>query len=157
MHACHCVLCVCVSVSVCLYLFLFFLFLCLSLCLSVCVLVCLLLSMHAATGGAARLVEVQELVMVDEAASFRSPGSVELVERPMGINTVGVVAWLLLLRSPEYPQGRPVRNQGSSVYICRNSELHGSIRCHIMACLLVLLICCAAVRLFFYCGFLSYC
>ena len=69
-------------------------------------------------GGAARLVEAQEMVMVDEAASFRSPGSVQLVERPMGINTVGVVAWLLLLRSPEYPEGRQVRDKGSGVYIC---------------------------------------
>ena len=59
------------------------------------------------SGAAARLVEVQEMVMGD-AASFRWPGSVQLLERPMGINTVGVVAWLLLLRTPECPQGRQV-------------------------------------------------
>lgn len=111
---------------------------------------CLLLSLHAA-----RLVEVQELVMVDEAASFRSPGSVELVERAMGINTVGVVAWLLLLRSPEYPQGRPVRKQGSGVRICRQLQPDGSIHSHILAILLVPSICCAAVRLSFDCGLVS--
>ena len=47
------------------------------------------------------------MVMSDD-ASFRSPGSVQLVDRPMGRNTVGVVAWLLLLRTPECPQGRQV-------------------------------------------------
>lgn len=58
-------------------------------------------------GAAGRLVEVQEMVMSDE-GTFRSPGAVQLVDRPMGRNTIGVVAWLLLLRTPECPDGRQV-------------------------------------------------
>lgn len=79
-----------------------------------------------ALGGAARLVEAQEMVMVDESASFRSPGRVQLVERPMGINTVGVVAWLLLLRTPEYPQGRQVGGPWQACVCVSKLQYEGS-------------------------------
>ena len=47
-------------------------------------------------------------MVLSEEGNFRSPGAVRLVDRPMGRNTIGVVAWLLLLRTPECPDGRQV-------------------------------------------------
>ena len=46
--------------------------------------------------AAARFVEVQELVMTGQ-AGFRAANKVEPVQRPSGQNSVGVVAWRLLL------------------------------------------------------------
>ena len=61
--------------------------------------------------------------MSDE-ASFRSPAAVQLVERPMGRNTVGVVAWLLLLRTPECPQGRQVSSMSAPLNLtCKSSTV----------------------------------
>ena len=53
------------------------------------------------------------MVMSDD-ATFRSPAALQLVERPSGLYTVGVVAWLLLLRTPECPQGRQVQHTCTS-------------------------------------------
>ncbi|KAI7874489.1 acetyl-CoA carboxylase [Lichtheimia hyalospora FSU 10163] len=47
------------------------------------------------------IIEGKELV-VDE------DGSIQEIDRAPGTNTVGMVAWLLTLRTPEYPQGRRV-------------------------------------------------
>lgn len=55
----------------------------------------------------ARCVDAQELVMIGE-PNFRQAGSLQLTQRPIGCNTVGVVAWLMLLRTPECPDGRQV-------------------------------------------------
>ncbi len=41
-------------------------------------------------------------------SNFRQAGSLQLTQRPIGCNTVGVVAWLMLLRTPECPDGRQV-------------------------------------------------
>lgn len=51
--------------------------------------------------------ETQELVMPAD-AGFRVPCTLELTSRAMGRNTVGVVSWLMLLRTPECPDGRQV-------------------------------------------------
>lgn len=37
---------------------------------------------------------------------FRSPPKLVPVRRPVGTNDCGMVAWLLTLRTPEYPQVR---------------------------------------------------
>jgi hypothetical protein len=52
-----------------------------------------------------RLVEVQELVALE-----RPPGhwSVQRIERDIGENDVGIVSWLMTLKTPECPQGRQV-------------------------------------------------
>lgn len=56
---------------------------------------------------AERLVEAQEITMaVDSNEGSGAP--VLPVERDIGVNDVGIVAWLLTLRSPECPQGRKV-------------------------------------------------
>jgi hypothetical protein len=59
---------------------------------------------------AGRLVDTTELLLAP-GASFRQPGRPLLVQRPMGQNDVGMVAWLLTLRTPECPQ---VRVQGGA-------------------------------------------
>lgn len=59
------------------------------------------------TARAARFVESQELVMPAD-ATYRAPCTLELTSRPVGRNTVGVVSWLMLLRTPECPDGRQV-------------------------------------------------
>ncbi len=68
---------------------------------------CSLLLLGAVADAAARFVEVQEMVMSGD-ANFRSAGKVELMQRAIGGNTIGVVAWLMLLRTPECPDGRQV-------------------------------------------------
>ncbi len=52
---------------------------------------------------AGRLVDAAELVLPREGC-FRQPGRPEVVRRPMGLNDVGMVAWLLTLKTPECPQ-----------------------------------------------------
>lgn len=55
----------------------------------------------------ARLVETQELVMGPD-GSFRLPAALRPLQRPMGQNDVGIVAWHMVLRTPECPEGRQV-------------------------------------------------
>ena len=52
-------------------------------------------------------------------ADFRSAGKVHLVQRAIGQNTVGVVAWLLLLRTPECPDGRQVSATARNLSPCQ--------------------------------------
>ena len=40
--------------------------------------------------------------------TFMEPAPMHLTHRPIGSNDVGVVAWLLTMRTPECPQGRQV-------------------------------------------------
>lgn len=51
------------------------------------------------------LVEAEELIMVQQGGATRSAQMVP-VDRPSGQNDVGIVAWLLTLKTPECPQGR---------------------------------------------------
>ena len=69
--------------------------------------------------SAGSLVEAQELEAVEPADGGRphGPRRVRLVSRPVGENTVGVVAWQLTLKSPECPQGRQVRD-----VLCQNKD-----------------------------------
>lgn len=48
-----------------------------------------------------QLVEGKELVLDED-------GTLQEIDRAPGTNTVGMVAWLLTLRTPEYPRGRKV-------------------------------------------------
>lgn len=61
--------------------------------------------MHSCIAG--RLVEAEELTMSSD-GTFDAPGTMFPVTRPIGSNDVGVVAWLLTLKTPECPQGRQV-------------------------------------------------
>ena len=79
-------------------------------------------------------------MVISNDASFRSPGSVELVERPMGRNTVGVVAWLLLLRTPECPQGRQVSTAASQPSVMQKVGHTCSVT-SVVACLPALWMC----------------
>ena len=54
------------------------------------------------------LVEAEELVMPKE-GTYARPAAVTQVDRSPGQNDVGIVAWLLTLKTPECPQGRQVR------------------------------------------------
>ena len=56
------------------------------------------------------LVGVQELCAVPT-EDARAPWAVAPVDRPIGGNDVGIVAWRLALRTPECPGGREVRTQ----------------------------------------------
>ena len=56
---------------------------------------------------AGRLVEAEELVMAPE-GTFMQPAAMTPVTRTIGSNDVGVVAWLLTMKTPECPQGRQV-------------------------------------------------
>ena len=56
---------------------------------------------------AERLVEEQELVMVQH-GTFKRAAAMVPVQRRVGQNDVGIVAWELSLRTPECPQGRKV-------------------------------------------------
>ena len=51
--------------------------------------------------------EVEELVMPKH-GTYAVPAAMVHVDRPAGSNDVGVVAWLLTLKTPECPQGRQV-------------------------------------------------
>lgn len=58
-------------------------------------------------GVSGRLVEAQELV----AGAFGNnwlPIRLQRVSRPIGQNNVGVIAWLMTLKTPESPSGRQV-------------------------------------------------
>lgn len=69
---------------------------------------CLLLETHwHMRMPAGRLVETEELALAP-GATFRAPGMAQQVERPVGQNSIGVVAWLMRLVTPECPQGRIV-------------------------------------------------
>ena len=58
---------------------------------------------------AGRLVEVQELVPAPGATlTFREKTPLVASSRPMSENSVGVVAWVLTMKTPECPQGRQV-------------------------------------------------
>ncbi|KAK9790754.1 hypothetical protein WJX73_002279 [Symbiochloris irregularis] len=54
-----------------------------------------------------RLVEAEELVMAPE-GTFMHPAAMTPVTRTIGSNDVGIVAWLLTMKTPECPQGRQV-------------------------------------------------
>ena len=56
---------------------------------------------------AGRLVEVEELVM-PAGGTHQAPKPMIPVNRPVGQNDMGMVAWVLTLRTPECPQGRKV-------------------------------------------------
>jgi len=62
-----------------------------------------------AVAPSSRLVEAEELVP-DQGwdLSFRASSPLVPVKRPPNLNKVGVVAWLMTLRTPEYPMGRQV-------------------------------------------------
>ena len=63
----------------------------------------------AAVPPSAKLVEVHELIPAPGAElTFRHKTPLVVSTRLMSENTVGVVAWVLTLRTPEYPQGRQV-------------------------------------------------
>lgn len=51
--------------------------------------------------------EAEELVMPKE-GTYARPATVTQVDRGAGQNDVGIVAWLLTLKTPECPQGRQV-------------------------------------------------
>lgn len=54
--------------------------------------------------------EVQELVCLPgQVLTYRGPAPLALVQRPTSCNDVGVVAWVMTLKTPECPQGRQVR------------------------------------------------
>ena len=42
------------------------------------------------------------------AGSFRVPAALRPLQRPMGQNDVGIVAWHMVLCTPECPEGRQV-------------------------------------------------
>ena len=74
---------------------------------------------HSWITCAGNLVEAEELVMPKE-GTYSRPAAVERVDRPAGQNNVGMVAWLLVLKTPECPQGRQV---SSPVRLIENSAL----------------------------------
>ena len=55
-----------------------------------------------------RLVDVEELVM-PAGGTHQAPKPMVPVNRPVGQNDVGMIAWVLTCRTPECPQGRKVR------------------------------------------------
>ncbi len=55
----------------------------------------------------------QELVAVP-APGGEGPAAMQPVQRPVGANDVGIVAWRLTLRTPECPSGREVASCGST-------------------------------------------
>ena len=56
---------------------------------------------------AGKLVDVEELVM-PAGGTHQAPKPMVPVNRPVGQNDVGMIAWVLTLRTPECPQGRKV-------------------------------------------------
>jgi acetyl-CoA carboxylase/biotin carboxylase 1 len=57
--------------------------------------------MDASTNTPSQLFESQELL---EGAD----GELVLGSRPIGSNKIGMVAWLVKMKTPEYPEGREV-------------------------------------------------
>ena len=65
-----------------------------------------------------KLSEVQELVLDDDFDAGASLGyGVSVTERGRGLNRIGMVAWKILLRTPQYPSGR-------YVYVIANDITH---------------------------------
>lgn len=62
--------------------------------------------------------DVQELVMV-KGGTFREAADMEVVSREVGQNDVGIVAWLITLKTPECPAGRQVSPQTFSFDILK--------------------------------------
>ena len=68
----------------------------------------------------------------------RAPWAVTPVERPIGGNDVGIVAWRLALRTPESPCGREVRSSRTTC-LCQRVQLSaihkhnlaGNLRCQL--------------------------
>ena len=58
-------------------------------------------------GSAGTPVFCEELVLEDPSACS-AEAQLKVVERPIGQNDIGIVAWVLTLRSPECPTGRKV-------------------------------------------------
>jgi hypothetical protein len=67
-------------------------------------------------------VGVQELC-ASPAKDARVPWAVAPVERPIGGNDVGIVAWRLALRTPECPGGREVRISRGDACECYHMQL----------------------------------
>jgi acetyl-CoA carboxylase / biotin carboxylase 1 len=57
--------------------------------------------------GADKLVEAEELVMPAD-ATYSHKVDLQGVSRPIGQNNVGIVSWVLTLKTPECPTGRKV-------------------------------------------------
>ena len=67
---------------------------------------------------AGKLVDVEELVM-PAGGTHQAPKPMVPVNRPVGQNDVGMIAWVLTLRTPECPQGRKVSAPSDcSLYLC---------------------------------------
>ena len=71
------------------------------------------------------LVEVQELEALEPANGHRQHAAwhMQAVSRPVGENSVGIVAWQLTLKSPECPQGRQVRTARSMIMLSKSQTL----------------------------------
>src|SRR5687768_12357605 len=50
--------------------------------------------------------EVKELIFADSIGAWGTP--LVSVERPPGINDIGIVAWNMKLSTPEFPSGREI-------------------------------------------------
>ncbi|CAG9465063.1 unnamed protein product [Pedinophyceae sp. YPF-701] len=63
---------------------------------------------RSSSGGApaGRLLTAKELTLAPGVSSYRGEVPMEEVDRPGGENTVGMVAWMMELKTPEYPSGR---------------------------------------------------
>ena len=55
------------------------------------------------------------------AGSFRLPTALQPLQRPMGQNDVGIVAWHMVLCTPECPEGRQVSELLAEPLTARNS------------------------------------
>ena len=77
---------------------------------------------------AGKLVDVEELVM-PPGGTHQAPKPMVPVNRPVGQNDVGMIAWVLTLRTPECPQGRKV-SVPSNCSLC----LCGGPPCAAIAC-----------------------
>lgn len=68
--------------------------------------------------------------------SFRLPAALRPLQRPMGQNDVGIVAWHMVLRTPECPEGRQVGQLLSNVQTastasaCSVLATTGATSCH---------------------------
>ena len=58
-------------------------------------------------GSAGTPVFCEELVLEDP-SGYSADAQLKVVQRPIGQNDIGIVAWVLTLRSPECPTGRKV-------------------------------------------------
>ena len=72
--------------------------------------------------------------MVQQSSSGR-PVQMLPVDRPTGQNDVGIVAWLLTLKTPECPQGRqarlipfPASSKGSKQVCCKRALPEGMLK-----------------------------